>query len=60
MHGKLQDVESLWGSLENSTEQLIKYPGKSLALVSCVESVCSYWDDGGCGHLERVGKHGRM
>jgi hypothetical protein len=60
MPGKYPGEESLWCSLENHGEQLMKYPGKSLAMVSCVEEVCPCWADGRCGHLVRVGRHGLM
>jgi hypothetical protein len=60
MHGNQQEVISLDCALENSNAQLKKYPGKSLALVSCVQSVCPYWDEGRCGYLVRVGRYGRL
>jgi hypothetical protein len=58
MPGEGPEAGFRWCSLENTTEQLIKHPGKSLALVSCVESVCPYWQDGRCGHLITAGRHG--
>jgi len=48
------------GGRENTTGQLIKHPGKSLALVSCVESVCPCWQGGRCGHLITAGRHGLL
>jgi len=51
---------SLWCSAGNSVDELKKNPNKSLALVPCTASACPEWEDGRCGHLERVGKCGRM
>ncbi|MHB8052821.1 MAG: hypothetical protein ACYDEZ_05990 [Methanoregula sp.] len=56
----IPEALSLWCSAGNSVDELKKNPGKNLALVPCVASACPEWEDGRCGHLERVGKHGRM
>jgi hypothetical protein len=57
---KPPDGISLWCSAGNSLPELEKHPGKSLALVPCPGSGCPEWEDGRCGHIERVGKHGRI
>lgn len=54
------DTVSLWCSAGNAQDERKKHPERSLALVPCTAPACPEWDDGRCGHIERVGKTGRV